>query len=133
MRKLKLGLSVLAILIGTVTVSAQEQKMTKEEKSEKRMGKMVEALGLNEEQAAKIKAVNADVSEVGEKLREEMKALKIKMKALKEKKKQLVEKRTESMKSILTDKQLIKYYEMKEKRKQKRMNKKEGHHKKKQK
>ena len=94
------------------------KEMTPEERAEKRTIKMTEELGLTEDQATRIKAVNLAHAKEMERLHAEFKVLKDQMKAEREKTKKEID-------SVLTDAQREKMKMREEEHKKKR----EQHHK----
>ena len=89
------------------------EKLSPEEKAEKRTAKMKEGLGLSDEQAAKIEQINLDFATEMDKIHEQMKALKDKAHEMREKTKGEIE-------SVLTDEQKEKFEKKVEEHKKER-------------
>ena len=122
MKKIRLGVLASALLL-SASVFAQEAAVEKTkksptERSDKKSDKMTELLNLSEDQAAKLKATNAEFAEKYAAHKAELKALKLKGKEMRTA-------HEAEIKSLLNEEQLAKYEELKKAKMEKRAEKKE--------
>ncbi len=123
MKTLKLTLAITALTLSTVICQAQPRAGEHPSKPNKG-AKLVEKLGLNQEQADQLKVIHEKQMSEGKALQEKMAPLKEELKALKAEKKALNESKIKEIEAILTPEQFEKFKEMKAHRKEKRENKK---------
>jgi Spy/CpxP family protein refolding chaperone len=115
---------ILTLLMGLVSMSGftqeglsekpkkKTEKLTPEEKAKKRTDKMTEMLGLNDEQAGKIEAINLEHAIEMDKIKQEHKALK-------EKAKKQRELTHSNIKNVLTPEQQATFEKKREERRKK--------------
>lgn len=132
MKAIKITMAIAALTLTTAICQAQpgggghpgkhergEKHRPDESKGKHDNGaKLVKELELTPKQAEQLKAIHQKQKAENKAIQEKMAPLKSEMKILKEKKKALKEIRMKEIESLLTPEQLIKYKELKEKKKE---------------
>ncbi len=125
MRTLKLTMAIAALTLTSVICQAQPNPGHPEKHN--KAAKLVEKLGLNQEQADKLKIIHEKQMAEIKAIQEKMAPLKTELKTLKAEKKALNEIKMKEIESILTPEQFAKFKEMKEQRKDRLKEKRNKH------
>ncbi len=125
MRTIKLTMAIAALALSTVICQAQPHSGHPEKHN--KGAKLVEKLGLSQEQADQLKVIHEKQMIENKALQGKMAPLKEELKKLKAQKKDLNDSKMKEIELILTPEQFIKFKELKANKKEHRQEKRQNH------